>query len=177
MKFFNRNSVVLMFLALIFITPGIFALIYFKYPQLQIGGTTNSGTFVKPAYLLPELGADKKWTIILWRSTRCDDECIKTLDKIGRVRLALGRHLYEVNLLLLLGADAASVPAENASLLKDNGVDIVKSSRLEMTSIVHNDNTIFLANPDDYLVLSYAESSKPDAIFHDLKHLLSTSKK
>ena len=43
--------------------------------------------------------------------------------------------------------------------------------------ILQNHLEIFIANPEDYLVLAYQSTVKPDDIFYDIKQLLNTTEK
>ena len=97
------------------------------------------------------------------------------MDKLARVRLALGRRLYEVDLSLLQGADAGPTNAGSATnTLQEPGVSMVRLSNNESVRLsgLYKNPTLFIANPEHYLVLVYPVTAKADDLFHDIKLLL-----
>ena len=121
-----------------------------------------------------KLPISPKWQMLLWSPNACEQSCKVELDKLARIRLALGRHLYEVEPKLLLGPDASQLSEKLVNVLHDQGIHIRKlsvSERARMT-ILREKLAIFIVDPDDYLVLSYEASVKPEDIFHDIKQLL-----
>lgn len=169
-----RPHYVLLLLILLFSLPGVTAYIFYLNPQWLGTATTNKGAFLEPPLLVSPLGGDSKWRLVLWSPTTCERNCIEHLDKLARVRLALGRRLYDVETSLLLGANAGALSTSLTSMLHDKDIHVVKLSanESERLSMLCNTSNLFIANPDDYLVLSYQITTKSDDIFHDIKLLL-----
>ena len=106
MKNNRRNYIVLLLMLALFIAPGLSAYLFYNHLTWLGAAKTNKGELLNPPILLTKLGMDAKWRLILWSPTGCAQECIQQLDKLARIRLALGRRLYQVDSLLLLSGDA-----------------------------------------------------------------------
>jgi len=179
MKIINHKYFVLLLIALVFAAPGISAYIFYKHPLWINSNSNNKGILLTPPVLLPLAQQDKlKWKFIVWSKNDCSSDCIRQLDKLARVRLALGRRLYDVNQELLLGSDARELSLQQMKIFKDQDIDVVKLTKeQENIKIFDDNNTIFIANPSNYLVLSYKDVTNPSDIFHDIKQLLNTTNK
>lgn len=171
MKTTRRHYVILLLLIFLFAAPGLSALFLYLHPQWLSAPTTNKGALLNPPVLLNESSTSSKWQLILWSPGACDKSCLEQLDKLARVRLALGRRLYDVDLTLLQRADAAPV---NASGTSSPHVSIVRLSpgESERLSALHPQPELYIANPDHYLVLAYPVTAEADDLFHDIKLLL-----
>lgn len=170
---------ILLLLAIMFAAPGISAYIFFKHPDWLGSTTVNKGTLLKQPELLPQLGSNAKWRIILWSPADCDVACLKQLDVLAKIRLALGRKLYYVDQWLVLGDDAASLSQETTDLLKTQDFNITQlsSQEQEKVTVFSGQPRVFLVNPDNYLILSYDAQVNPDDVYKDLKLLLNTGNK
>lgn len=187
MKILSRNSAVLLVLAMVFLAPGLAAFYFYKNPQWLHGSPTNQGEFVSPPVLLPSLiksidskkmlSIAPKWHLVLWSPGDCDAACRKPLDQFAQIRLALGRHFYEVDATLLIGGPNHSMPRHLLDTEYNQAVDVVHlaSDELRVLLACSKESRIFIANPDGFLVLSYAVNAKPDDVYHDLKQLLTTT--
>ena len=96
------------------------------------------------------------------------------MDKLARIRLALGRRLYQVDALLLENDQAPVLSASFAQQLKDQDMRTRQLSHQEAQALKpwSSHPAIFIANPEGYLVLSYTANAEPKSIYQDLKHLL-----
>lgn len=174
MKIAYRHSIILVLLVVLFAAPGLSALFVYYHPQWLGTGTINKGTLLSPPIELTELGSDAKWHLIFWSPQVCEASCLEQLDKLARVRLALGRRLYNVNLSLLLGSNV-EVPTTIQGQLDGLQVKTNKlSSDASINALAHYQAPrLFISNPDNYLVLAYPQDVQPDDVFHDIKLLLS----
>ena len=179
MKIVRYNYVVLLLLALLFAAPGLSAYVLYTHPSWLGEATTNKGVLLSPPVLLAHSDAPGKWQLVLWSPMACEQGCIEQLDKMARIRLALGRHLYEVAPRLLLGVNAPPLSLKLVNALREQDIKILKlsTSEREHMPILQNHLEIFIANPEDYLVLAYQSTVKPDDIFYDIKQLLNTTEK
>ncbi|RUR10312.1 hypothetical protein [Legionella septentrionalis] len=173
MKKFRSNYFILLFLALVFLAPGIFAYFFYTHPDWLGGKKTNRGELLNPPQLLAHENKNAKWRLILWSPGTCETACMQQLDKLARSRLALGRRLYEVETWLWLGASAPEISLAQNQILQD---EEIYKRRLKADDKVNLPPTslIYLQNPAGYLVMSYETSAKPADIFHDVKRLLNT---
>lgn len=188
MKASHHHYMVLWLLALVFIAPGVAAYFFYTHPQWLSHATTNKGTLLTPPVFISSLkeasvinpsslGRGPTWKLVVWSPTACNGECINQLDKLARIRLALGRRLYNVTQELLLGAKAPLPASKLRALLQERDIHIVRLQEKEQSPTLPHKITIFIANPENYLVLAYQPTVKPDDIFHDMKHLLTTTDK
>jgi len=178
MKIINHKYFVLLLIALVFAAPGISAYIFYKHPLWINSNSNNKGRLLTPPVLLPLAQKDKfKWKFIVWSKNDCSSDCIRQLDQLARVRLALGRRLYDVNLELLLGSVAQELSLQQIKIFKDQDIDVVRLTKEQEEIKIFDDNTIFIANPSNYLVLAYKYVTNPSDIFHDIKLLLNTTNK
>lgn len=185
MKTAKRNYLILALLGLVFAAPGISAYFFYTHPHWLGQATTNKGLFLDPPVLLSSLGqhtvvgptAGPKWQLILWSPSACETSCLQQLDKLARIRLALGRKLYDVVPNLLLGHDAPSLPDALKKTLQEQDIQVVRMVADAKIPVLKDHIEIFIANPDNFLVLAYQPMAKPGDIFHDIKQLLNTTEK
>lgn len=179
MKIVRRNYFVLLLLALLFITPGLAAYLFYKNPQWLGAATTNKGELLTPPVQLKMKGdgdGQVKWRFVLWNPGDCGMECLNQLNKLARIRLALGRRLYEVEQVLILENDT-ELPPSLINVLKEQDIRVQRISKSERdhSSILKNKARVFIATADDYLILVYSLNAAPGDLFHDIKQLLSTT--
>lgn len=174
MKSFRFRCAILIVLVLVFSSPGFFAYLFYTHPTWLSGDTTNRGTFIKPPILLRQLGVPLKWRLLYWSPVGCDSVCKVHLDQLARVRLALGRYLYDVDVCLVLGRDSEPPTDSLLNILRENQVSVIKLSADMQADlpILSPHPGVFIANPNDYLVLRYQLTDEPDDIFHDIKQLV-----
>lgn len=176
----KRNFLILILLALVFAAPGLTALLYYQNPQWLSAATTNKGELLTPPVLLPNIAQNKpKWRFVYWHPDRCEKTCLQEVDKLARVRLALGRHLYEVDELLLLADQPQEIGQHFVNSLeeKDIGVLSLPLDLVKNLAVLGDKPKIFIASPQGYLVLAYGKETSPQDIYHDIKQLLNTTEK
>ncbi|HBI21526.1 MAG TPA: hypothetical protein DDY37_02905 [Legionella sp.] len=170
----RRYYVILLLLVFLFSAPGLSAYYLYFHPHWLNGATTNRGQFIRPPQVINALGADSKWRLILWSPLVCDAPCMIQLDKLARIRVALGRRLYDVDAGLMQGANAGPISLAVATLLRSHGMFSVMLPAVESKHLsgLYRQPQLFIANPDRYLVLAYPVSAEPDDVFRDIKQLL-----
>ena len=176
----KRSYLILILLALVFVAPGLSAYFFYTHPNWLGSTTTNKGVLLDPPVLLAPLGKPgPKWRLVLWSPAPCDATCITQLDKLARIRLALGRRLYDVKVQLVLGHQAPQVSKDLLKTLQDRDIDELKLSDDEQASmpVLQSHLAIFISNPDHYLVLAYQPTVEPGDIFNDIKQLLNITEK
>ena len=186
MKMFQRPSIILLLLGVVFAAPGLSAYFFYTHAHWLQGASTNKGVLFNPPVKLDALehAAEPKpskgvvtgpqWHLLLMSPTSCEQACMEQLDKLMRIRLALGRRLYRVVPHLILDAHAAPLSHALANSLREQGISVLRlSSNVDgQAPVLQHRLHLFIANPDHYLVLSYAPTVAPNDIFHDLNHLL-----
>lgn len=183
MKTIHHKYVVLFLLFLLFAAPSLIAYLFYHNPDWVASNKTNKGVLLTPPVLLAYTdkapsASTPKWKLAFWSPDTCGKNCLEQLDKLARIRLALGRHLYEVEIQLLLGAKAPQLSQNIVNALHEQDISILKFSAAEEQGmgILKNKSKIFITNPGNYLVLAYVQTVKPDNIFHDIKQLLKVEK-
>ena len=178
MKKLTRTKWVLLALVLLFAAPGLLALVFYKHPAWLAALPTNKGEFIRPPAQLKVLDNPKeKWSMVLWCPAGCDTTCVDEFDQLARTRLALGRRLYAVDLWLLQAENTKTCSPDVNKALDAQDVNLRTMSVDEQTeaALLQKDMKIFLADPDNYMVLQYSPiKNKPEDVFHDLKRLLSS---
>ena len=177
MKKLVSKYYILLLLALMFAAPGIVAYLFYQHPNWLGSATVNQGHLLNPPWLLNALDSQSKWRIVFWSPGVCDKVCFKHLELLARVRLALGRKLYYVDQWLILGDKAPLLSIKIKSKLKEQDFHVAQLSRVDMGTMVAlpEQATVYLANPDRFLILSYSSQAHPDDIYKDLKLLLNTT--
>lgn len=176
MKTHSSKIYILLLLAFMFAAPGITAYIFFQNPSWLGSSKINKGTLISQPQVLSALDGAKKWRIIYWTPNKCASACLKQLDVLARMRLALGRKLYSVDQWLILGSNAPTLSDKLTKLLKDQDFHRVQLTEDEMKKASLPEHAmVYLANPDQYLILSYLAEVNPDDIYKDLKLLLNTA--
>lgn len=160
-----------------FAAPGLSAYLFYQHPNWLGSSSVNKGILLNPPQVLSSLDGQAKWRIVYWSPNDCDKTCLEQLDVLARIRLALGRKLYYVDQWLILGDKAAPLSDETKSLLTEQDFHVAQLSRTEQNKItaLSAQPQVYLANPDNYLILSYQSQVNPDDVYKDLKLLLNTT--
>ncbi|WP_367608205.1 hypothetical protein [Legionella sp. W05-934-2] len=170
----NRTkSTELALLFLLFILPGCLAALLYQHPQWLVGQTSNKGQLVSPLIKLDSL-TQKKWHLLLVSDQQCSGRCLAMLDKLARVRLALGRLSREVDLRLMV-TDPSLLPDKIIqNQMKDMAMtsQILSSTDRENLSIRNYLKGLFIVDPHNFMVLYYPLNAQQKSIFKDLKHLI-----
>lgn len=179
MKTQSNKYYVVLLLIIMFAAPGIAAYVFYQHPSWLGSTRVNKGTLLSPPVVLKGLEGEKKWRIVFWAPNACDSACKNQLETLAKVRLALGRKLYQVDQVLVLGDKAAALSAKEQSALKEIQFQVVQLSAAETSAHegLLTEPKIFLADPNNYLILSYVSLVKPDDVYKDLKLLLNTTEK
>lgn len=170
---FKNNYLQLLLLALVFVLPGLAAWQFYKHPQWLGQASTNKGQLLDLPERIALPGNKSRWRLILWNPKDCETACRQQLDTLARVRLALGRRLYEVDVWLLQNN---TTPIAESLLVSLKEQDIQRFSLPSSEQIKYktldDSAKIFVANPDNYLILAYPTTVNPKSIYDDIKHLL-----
>ena len=174
----RHNKAVLFFLIILFVAPGFLAYVFYLNPSWLGNVTTNQGVFLPPNTSLHVFPDKHVYRMVLWNEGACNQDCIFELDKIARVRLALGRRYYDVESWLLQGEHSPVLSSEvQAGLLaQDIHIKRLNEHETEIIKPLEHTANLFIVAPNQHFILGFKQNSKPDEIFHDLKHLLTTDK-
>lgn len=174
MKKRTTNYFIVGLLVFIFIAPGLSAYVFYNHLSWLSGPKTNKGLLLQPAVALDSVKGNK-WRILFWEPKTCSSTCLEQLDVLARVRLALGRKLYQVEQLLLLPENAVStLPYTKELEAKDFKINSVST---EDASRLGSEPAVFLMNPEHYLILKYQPGVNPEDVYKDLKTVLNAETK
>ncbi|MCC5792648.1 MAG: hypothetical protein JJT82_08605 [Legionellaceae bacterium] len=174
----KRKMLIMLTLAVLFLLPGMLAGWLFYHPEWLNVMRTNKGQLLSPPYRLSTAVGNGKWQLYYWHPAPCESLCQQELDQLARVRLALGRRLYQVDLQWLLSEHTPAPAAELVAKLAETDIHFLRLNQADSKAVfqAQQENAVFIANPQNYLVLSYGEQQKPGDIYRDLQQLLSVSK-
>jgi len=146
----KRKIMILGCLIIIFFLPGFLAIWFYQHP-IQFKNTLNHGKLLSPPIRIPNLKS-KNWQWIIWCPKKSALICAVTLDKLSRIRLALGRRWYDVT------------------------VNIVypENQRIRGVSLATSKPAIWLMDKRGFVVMTYAVSAASQDIFSDIKTLLAS---
>lgn len=163
-----------MLLATLFAAPGLAAYFFYQHPSWLGSAKVNKGTLLSPPLDLKALHDQSKWRMVLWYPGVCESSCFAYLDKLARIRLALGRKLYAVDQVLILGSELPIISEALQTVLKQKDFHLLSLPEKEKKQLVAiaSDAKIFLANPAGYFILSYELQAKSEDIYKDLDRLL-----
>lgn len=152
-------------LAIVFISPVFLALLIHQNPHL-LGQPANKGQWVAEPVKIDELKQGQYGFIYIMENA-CDSLCEQRLDKLARTRLALGRRLYQVDLIALTPINL-TMDANQKERLQALGYKIVMLKPLSPL----NQGDIYLANPQQEIMLHYPAPLNAKDIFSDVQRLL-----
>lgn len=169
---------VLLLLTILFMAPGFAAYLLYQH-STWIGTKTNKGRLLSPPIAFSFFKETAKWHIVFWQPSVCKKACMQQVDLLARVRLALGRKLYQVDQWLILGDTDAEPSTKLKQILaeRDFNVGYWPSAKMDHLFKRNSPAAIFLVSPENYIILSYALNAKPDDMYKDLKLLLNTETK
>lgn len=170
----RKKNLSLIILVALFIIPGVAAVTVYKSLGWFSLQTTNRGEFIKPPLLLTELKKNKKWHLLYYKRGSFDERCMGDIDKVVRIRLALGRMLYNVDLVLVLPSYAQSLSEEQEKILQDANVFVLKlpSTNRDYQYIFAGERGFYIVSPENHMILKYAADVASEDIFQDLKKLV-----
>lgn len=174
MKRNKSNNLILLLLVFLFIAPGIAAYLYYQHPQWLGATPTNKGVLLTPPALFKPLSSQSKWCLVLWDPNPCDTACLAQLDQLARIRLALGRRLYKIELWLIRPNHTKPLSKSQSHFFEEQDIHVLQLSKDDRHHfpILKNKVQIFIENPSHYLILAYTPDARSEDIYHDIKKLL-----
>ena len=189
----------LVLIALLFLAPLLAAWVW--YANIDAWRPTqliNHGDLISPARPLPDFslvaldGATidarflhGKWTLVYIGSSECDNACHVNLDKVSRVRLALGKDMMRVQTLYVL-TDTERVaslrprltPYEPVTVaaLGSHGAPFMQQFETVVGGSVAAAGRVYMIDPLGNLMMSYGTASVARDLLQDLERLLKISR-
>jgi hypothetical protein len=167
----------LLILVMTFAAPGIMAYLFYQHPSWLGSTKTNRGRLLASPIQLDVFNGNPKWKLVYWKPEGCDKSCLNQLNAIGRVRLALGRKLYQVDEWLILDHTNELEASELRPIFKEQDIHVTTIQKFEAEKLagLPKNEAIFIVNPGNFIILTYKVGGNPDDIYKDIKLLLNTS--
>lgn len=166
----KRSYMLMSLLVALFAAPGLVAYVIYLHPA-WISSRTNHGQLLQPPPLLHSKHHKEKWQLLYWSPQSCTQDCIQRLDDLARLRLALGRRLYYVDLSLAISTPMVDVPEHIQSLLHKVDANLVSLSQDDAMHLGLQP-AIYLVNPQNFVILAYAKDQSVQDIFQDLQKMV-----
>ena len=181
-----KNTLFIFMVFVLFAAPFFLAHWFYEHKSSEILstlGTVNNGRLIQPPIKLSYILSDsqqatpEKWIFLcVVRSTEDKAVITRLLDKLERIRLALGKEYSKTSLILGLPKTNGlpeNWPVEMQSIpriiLSEKGIHLLLD-RLEGSS-----NGIFLVDPHGNVIMLYPPDEKSDDIYKDIQRLLKYS--
>lgn len=176
-------------LAVIFVVPVVIAWYLYFHTNHEFLKQSNKGQLILKPFQVSQLDIqnyqhkkvsndEHKWTIMYWTENDCTDSCKKTIDKLLRVRMVMGKDMLRTQAWL---ATSKPVAQDLLPKLEDvNGFNtkpliLVKDAAAKQHIFAHQQH-ILLIDPNGNVMMRYQQDTPPKAIHSDLKRLLKVSK-
>ena len=166
----KRTTVIINLLIVLFAAPGVIAYLVYLHPE-WISARTNHGHLLQPPPKLDAFSRGEKWQLLYWSPQPCAQACLQRIDELAKLRLALGRRLYYVDLVLASQTPLIDVSQETQDLLHTVDGKIVQLSG-EDAEKLGVQPAIYLVNPERYVVLAYSSDQAAKDIFQDLQKMV-----
>jgi hypothetical protein len=163
-----KRSFIIISLFILFAAPGLCAYVIYSHPQWISARTTNHGRLLQPAPKLQQQNQTEKWQLLYWMPQACTQACLQRMDDLAKLRLALGRRLYYVDLVL-------ATPLVSDQSLQDKLEQMdghVLQINEQNLDILGNKPAIYLVNPQHYVILAYSEQQAVKDIYQDLQKMV-----
>ena len=181
----TRNKLTLSSLALLFIIPVIVAIVLnSNWIKFSPDSFKNKGSFIQPPIKITDKESLKSfedfWTVVYQHSGTCDDDCMKMLDTLYRIRLTKGHKMTKVKLLVLHPTiDTLKIPEQYDSIQQQSyqsGGKLASILSQLSSQSLGNGQGLYLLAPEGFLMMSYGRDFKPQDVIKDLGLLLRARK-
>lgn len=185
MQAHSKNKLSIIALAVLFLAPVIIAIVMnSRLIDYSPDSFKNHGDFIQPPIKITDKESLKPyeefWTVIYSHKGGCNNDCLKMLDTLYRIRLTKGHKMKQVKLLILY-------PEESKLMIPEQYTSIEKQPYLvtdEISNVLdnlskqsfNNGNGLYLLAPEGFLMMSYPLDFEPRDVIKDLGLLLRARK-
>ena len=171
----KKNRVNLFLLIVVFSLPMLIAYQLAQHPQwMQKINPTNYGTWVKQSVNWTQQSEPKRpWQLVLWQNHSCDQACLAQLDLLARIRLAMGRKVYLLNIWLFLPERDKLTNGQLETLRRQDIHVAYASVKLESQwKQAFTTMPIVLFAPEHHALMKYPVNPEPKKMYHDFQLLI-----
>jgi hypothetical protein len=135
--------------------------------------TTNYGDWVKPGVMWkPKALNNRDWQLVYWDNGICDKDCFNTLNQLAKIRLAMGRKLYQMNIWLMIPNEEVLSSKEIKSLHKQD-IQLAYADKVTQEEWkLFASHPIVLFSPEKQALLMYESNPNSKKMYHDLQLLI-----
>jgi hypothetical protein len=170
----NRKHIQILILMLVFIMPMLGAIYLTKNPQiLQRYTSTNYGKWAPHSVPWPLPTNNRPWQLVLWQFEGCHDACMQQLGDLAKIRLAMGRKVYDLNLWVVV-PQTKPLSEEQTKFLQNHDIQVgyFDEGASKQWQGVFGESPIVLVNPEKEVLLMYRMNPHAKKMFHDLQLLI-----
>jgi hypothetical protein len=171
---FAKKNITLYVLMGLFLLPVLAAHYIYRHADVLISKRgTNYGEFVQSSINWRIADAARPWQLVYWVGSRCDERCLANLDKLSRMRLSMGRKLYNLDLALVFSAPAQASLKLQTQLRNQNilwGTLDAKEQQIWQNEF--QQTNIILFGTSHQAVLKYPKVFESKKMVHDLQLLI-----
>lgn len=181
----SKNKLSIIGLAVLFLSPVIIAIVMnSNLIDYSPGSFKNHGSFIQPPIKVTDKESLKSyeefWTVVYSHKGNCDDDCLKMLDTLYRIRLTKGHKMKQVKLLVLHPEGTnLNIPEQYTSIEKQSYLvtDELNNTLANLSNqSLGNGKGLFLLAPEGFLMMSYSVDFEPRDVIKDLGLLLRARK-
>jgi hypothetical protein len=136
--------------------------------------TTNYGTWVNPPLNWTTLDKQARpWNLVVWMPDGCDQACFDNLNQLAKIRLAMGRKLYLLDIgLVLPQSQTLSKTIAQDCKEQDIRVIYIGNDYLDAWRTRFAMQPIILFAPEHQALLMYPLYPDAKKLYHDLQQLI-----
>lgn len=179
----QKNKLIPIILILLFATPFFLAQWFFYHHGTDVTqklGTVNHGQFIQPPVEFnsivdtntSQLKLKHQWYLVyITMTSDTNDHTEQALDKLYRIRVALGKEFSRVG--ELLGTLKEMPLSSSHNPLNIPSITVTQSGTNPLLSLLKSSQGIFLMDPSQHIFMAYPDTAPSDDIYQDIRRLLS----
>ena len=165
----HKSRVIFILLFGIFLLPGLMALFLYQTHYFHNLPKINHGQLLKPPVKIHLDITSDKWGLIFWQPSVSEENLSDMIEKIKRIRLALGRRYFQVQPVLLTKDKSLSKSAQKE--LTDNYF-VHRVILADEMNLLSSQPAFYILSPEKYVIIRYSVDTASNHIFKDIKRLL-----
>ena len=181
----SKNKLSIIALALLFLAPVIVAIVMnSNLIEYSPESFKNNGDFIQPPVKITQNENLKSyedfWTVVYNHTGNCENDCLKMLDTLYRIRLTKGHKMKQVKLLVLHPENITIKVPEQYNSIELQSYSQANELNTVLTELskksFNNGNGLYLLAPEGFLMMSYPLDFEPRDVIKDLGLLLRARK-
>ena len=161
-------------LMIVFFLPIMAAIYLYVHPKYWRSlSTTNYGQWAPQLTWHSQDKKARSWQWVYWHEKTCSTDCLAQLDQLGRISLAMGRKVYDLDIILLQAKGSSVSEALKQQLNTWNMTQqSISAEQVAIWNQHFSQNPIVLFDPKHQALLMYPLNPEPQKAYHDLQVLI-----